>query len=241
MSARHVGWCWLLAGLCALAATPVSASGPATGDWNFNVFLDATQIGTHRFRLTATGPAGGAGASRSLSSEADFKVKLLGLTVYRYRHRATELWQGDCLASLVASTDDDGEMHLVRAEADANARRAPGEDEATPKLPAGTPSDVPPVLPPLRLTGCVMSFAYWNPALRTQNRLLNAQTGLIEPVRVTRAEDGLVELRGQSVKAVRWRITGPVQPVDIWYSPEGDWLGLDATVRGGRQLRYRLQ
>jgi hypothetical protein len=29
--------------------------------------------------------------------------------------------------------------------------------------------------------------------------------------------------------------------VDVWYSADGDWVGLDSTVAGGRQLSYRLE
>lgn len=43
------------------------------------------------------------------------------------------------------------------------------------------------------------------------------------------------------VAAMRWRIEGPAQPIDVWYSAEGEWLGLDSTVDGGRKLPYRLK
>jgi hypothetical protein len=49
------------------------------------------------------------------------------------------------------------------------------------------------------LEGCVMSFAYWNPAIRTQAKLLNAQSGKLEAVQVSRAGSGTVEVRGQPV------------------------------------------
>jgi hypothetical protein len=48
-------------------------------------------------------------------------------------------------------------------------------------------------------------------------------------------------VRGLPTAATRWRITGPAQPIDIWYSLQGDWVGLDSTVAGGRQLSYRLE
>ena len=40
--------------------------------------------------------------------------------------------------------------------------------------------------------------------------------------------------------ARRWRITGAGAPLDVWYSAEGEWLGLDASVAGGRKLSYRF-
>jgi hypothetical protein len=60
-------------------------------------------------------------------------------------------------------------------------------------------------------------------------------------VQVSRAGAGVVEVRGQPVDAVRWRITGPEAPIELWYSTQGEWVGLDSTVSGGRKLSYRLQ
>jgi hypothetical protein len=86
-------------------------TGPASGEWNFRVLLDDSPIGEHRFTLAANGE------ERRLTSEAEFAVKLLGITVYRYRHTATEQWRGDCLRQLVSKTDDDGTPEKVNAEA----------------------------------------------------------------------------------------------------------------------------
>jgi hypothetical protein len=91
------------------------------------------------------------------------------------------------------------------------------------------------------LKGCAMSFAYWNPLIQTQTRLLNAQTGQFESVQVSRIGPGTLNVRGTPTPATRWRITGPANPIDVWYSPQGDWVGLDSTVAGGRKLSYRLE
>ena len=40
--------------------------------------------------------------------------------------------------------------------------------------------------------------------------------------------------------ARRVRLTGPEQPIDLWYAASGAWIGLDSTVTGGRKLTYRL-
>ena len=180
------------------------ASSAHAAEWNFRALLDDKPIGTHRFTLSTQGD------ERKLLSEAAFRVKFIGITAYRYQHRATELWRGDCLAELSAATDDDGKATRVEV--------------------IGEP-----------LKGCAMSFAYWNPAIRTQMRLLNAQTGLFEKVQVTSAGPGTLDVRGTPTPATRWRITGPANPIDVWYSAQGDWIGLDSTLAGGRKLSYRLQ
>lgn len=205
---------------CALGLCTVGGSALAA-ESNFAAFLDGKPIGEHRFVV------GGPAEAREVLSDARFNVKLLGLTVYRYRHQATERWRGDCLDSLSATTDDDGTLSRVRTEPAADGLSVTAETGAAQAVR---------VLP-----GCVMSFAYWNPAMRSQSRLLNAQTGKAETVRVSRVGSGPIEVRGQPVTATRWRIEGPPQPIDVWYSAQGEWVGLDSTLEGGRLLTYRLK
>ena len=203
----------LLFGLLATNAPP--AWSDTRRQWDFQVTLDGQPIGEHRFMSTASGD------DRQISSDASFVVKMLGLTVYRYRHQAIEQWRGNCLTGLASSTEENGKTTRVRAEAEGPAP-VPG-DTAQP------------------LVGCVMSFAYWNPAILTQTRLFNAQTGRAETVQVKPQGSDTVEVRGVPVAASRWRITGTAQPIDLWYAADGEWIGLDSTVSGGRRLSYRLK
>ena len=62
----------------------------------------------------------------------------------------------------------------------------------------------------------------------------------IESVQVQPASAGTLAVSGAPVAAMRYRITGAAQPVDVWYAANGDWVGLDALVAGGRKLSYRL-
>ncbi len=151
------------------------------------------------------------GEEREVVSDANFAVTFLGFTAYRYRHKAVERWRGDCLTGLASNTDDDGKTSSVHAT-------------------AGTQP----------LEGCVMSFAYWNPAIRAQTQLLNAQTGKLETVRVERVASGSIEVRGKSCAATGFRIVGPGWPIEVWYSAEGEWIGLDSIVGDGHKLSYRL-
>ena len=200
-----------------LAATTLAQAAPAGGEWNFRALLDGKPIGQHRFSVSAQGD------EREVVSEANFTVKFLGITAYRYRHKATEQWRGDCLAGINSTTNDDGKTSTVRGLQQGDALN----------VVAGNDKD--------SLPGCVMSFAYWNPAIQKQTHMLNAQTGKLEAVQVARIGSGSVEVRGQPVTATHYRITGPTNPIDVWYSAQGDWVGLDSTVAGGRKLSYRLQ
>ncbi len=215
---------WPLALLALLALAPAHAAAPATGEWNFVAALNDKPIGNHRFSVT------GSGETRRLVGEANFEVKFIGISAYRYEHTVVEKWRGNCLVDLASKTDDDGKVTRVRAQSEGAA--GSGDDALLVSIDNAAGA---------ALQGCVMSFAYWNPAIQTQTRLFNAQTGKVEKVQVARAGSGEIDVRGKATPAMRWRITGATNPIDVWYSETGEWIGLDSLVDGGRKLSYRLK
>jgi hypothetical protein len=195
-------------------ALPCHAS--AGGEWNFRVTLDGREIGSHRYTLES----GGQGAV--LRSQADFDVRILFVTAYRYDHEAVERWQDGCLRALDSRTDTNGEIVAVNAVAGSGGlavSRPDGRDVHS---------------------GCVRSFAYWDRQLLDSERLLNSQTGELVPVEVTLQGQERVRVRGDERVASRYRISGPNLQIDVWYA-DGDWVGLEALTDGGRRLRYELQ
>ena len=197
-------------------ASATDLAAPPSRDWNFRVLLDGAPIGEHRFSVRTNGD------EREVRSEASFSVKFLGFTAYHYRHQALERWRDGCLVALASTTDDDGTPLSVRLERRGNVRAV---------------DDSPTTHP---LDRCVMSFAYWNPAIQTQAQLLNAQSGKLEAVVIRPIGDGSIDVHGMVVAARGFRIAGAAQPIDVWYSAEGEWIGLDSIVAGKRKLSYRL-
>ena len=45
----------------------------------------------------------------------------MGVTAYRYMHRAQEVWSGDTFQGLTAQTDDDGKKHAIQIRRDGAA------------------------------------------------------------------------------------------------------------------------
>jgi hypothetical protein len=200
--------------LASVLALP--SHGSAADDWNFRVTLDGREIGSHRYTLEP----GSQGAV--LRSQADFDVRFLFVTAYRYDHEATERWQDGCLRSLESRTDANGRVVAVSALAGNGGlavARAEGRDLHA---------------------GCIRSFAYWDRQLLDSDRLLNSQTGELVPVQVTAQGREPVRVRGAERMASRYRISGPDLLIDVWYA-DGAWVGLEALTDGGRRLRYELQ
>jgi hypothetical protein len=198
--------------LCA-ALLPAQAAA-ASREWRFEVFLDDKPVGFHAFRLSDAGEA------RELHSEARLRVKFLGLTVYDYVHRSEELWRDGCLQRIDARTDDNGEAFHVRGDVRNGRLRVEHATGA-----AGLP-------------GCVMTFAYWNPAILQQQRLLNAQTGEYVDVSVQRLGESSPPQSGDR-PAAHYRIRSADVAIDLWYSAEHDWLALSSITPDGYRLQYR--
>lgn len=206
--------------LLLLAPATVRAAGAGPASWDFTVHLDDRPIGTHQFTLRPSD-----GTRQTLASNASFEVKLLGITVYRYRHQNEEQWSGKCLGAITAITEDRGDRILVNGSAEAGTFKVVAD--------SGSKSTQ------ASAEGCLSSFAYWNPGhLATQTRLLNPGTGRIDPVVISTLPGATIDVRGAPTTVTGLRIGGLKNPIDVWYA-DGQWVGLDAAV-DGRVLRYRL-
>ncbi len=199
--------------LCAAGLTPAGASQ----EWRFKVLLDDSEVGTHRFQVEERD------GERRVQSSARFTVKFLFFDAYTYVHEARERWQGNCLAAIESRTDDNGERLSVRG-----TRKDDRFEVAT--------QDGREALP-----GCVMSFAYWNPAMLGQARLLNAQTGEFNDVRVEPLGEEIIEVRDRTVPARRYALHARDFRIDVWYAAGTQWVQLESRTEGGRLLRYLIQ
>ena len=215
------GWRSLL--LAALGATSLCASAAMLDSpsedvrrWDFRVYLDNSEIGYHRFELV------GEQGRQRVTTEAEFRVRFLFLTAYRYEHSNEETWEDNCLREIDSQTDDNGRQFAVRGL---------HQDDRFALLSARESLQVP---------GCVKTFAYWNPAILEEDQLMNSQTGELLPVTVEKVARERLDVRGEPVSAVRYRLLARNLELDLWYSDDDEWLALESTLKGGRKLRYEL-
>lgn len=186
-------------------------------EWPFTAYLDGKEIGQHDFRLTESSDV------TMLTSIASFNVKVLFINAYRYEHKANEQWRDGCLSSLDARTRENGEVSVV------TGKKLDSSFEM--KGPKGK----------LELPACTMTFAYWNPKMLSQEKLLNPQTGEWLDVDVVSMGRDSIVVRGLKVEADRYRLTAPKMKIDLWYSPDKEWLGLESTTPDGYQITYKLR
>ena len=207
----HAIFCLLL-----ISVFTANADASENREWSFRVLLDGRDVGSQRFVLTDEG-----GKTR-LETEADFKVKIMFLTVYRYSHRNVETWEGDCLMDIQSTTDANGKPFAVKGQQRDGFFELTGDGQSE-KLPE-----------------CVVSFAYWNPSFLENSRLLNSQNGEYLDVEVSSAETDFRTVRGERVAALRYSLSAGELDLQLWYSTENEWLALESKTKGDRILSYEL-
>jgi hypothetical protein len=178
----------------------------------FKVSLGDKEIGTQSFRLDRQGDR------LTVAIEADLDVRYVAVSFYEYKHRNTEVWQGNCLESMRASTDDNGAKFVVDgARVEGGFKVSATSNQAV--LPA-----------------CVMSFAYWNTGFLSQQRLLNSQTGVFEEVQIRKLGKERIMVRKQPVEAIHYKLQGNKIDIDLWYSEDDRWLRLESEVNDNRLI-----
>ena len=184
-------------------------------EWGFDVILNDKIIGKHSFKQVGN-------ESHSL---AKFKFKFM-LMSFSYEHDSKETWDKDCLKSIVSNTNDDGDLFDVSgSQSNGNLKVSSNGIEK--------------ILPE-----CIMTFAYWNPKILDQKKLMNSQDAEWLDVAI---EDFGVEtknVRGQEINAHHYTIQAnkdgnEVFIIDVWYDDNMSLVGLKSPTPIGN-LVYKL-
>ena len=98
------------------------------------------------------------------------------------------------------------------------------------------------------IPGCVMTFAYWNPKILTQTKLLNPQNGEYLDVSFKPEDDKKIDFIGDPKNVKVFHLYGnsseslPEKPkidILIWYDNNNDWMGLRSITPEGFTIIYK--
>lgn len=187
-------------------------------EWAFDVFLDKSKIGKHTFTLDQ---------NRNLTSRAKFNVKVLFIEAYSYDHTAKEKWKEDCLAGLEAHTTENKVVtHVKGAKKDAGFEVTDGKTTQT--LPA-----------------CTMTFAYWNPKILTQSKLLNPQNAEYLDTQFENMGQETITVKGKPVETMHYKLKGNLNGknklnIELWYNLKNEWVALKSITPEGYTINYKL-
>ena len=219
---RHISNIQKVFLLCCLSIFNVAhASSSIDKNWQFKVYLDGDEIGFHNFSMIQKEK------HQEIYSSARFDVKFLFINAYSYRHDNVERWNGQCLNSINAVTDDNGDLYNVSGKLANEAfivktAENNNDEKQNNYLP------------------CIKTFAYWDPEFLNEKTLLNSQTGEMIEVDSEFIGNATLRHKGEDVVARHYRLRGENLQIDLWYSVDDSWLALESLTENGRVVRYAM-
>lgn len=205
-----------LSGLAAAAAAPLFPASalpvPAGRQLVFDVMRKGKKIGWHRLRFEPTADG------LKVLVDVSLKVGLGPITLFSYKHDATEIWRGEEFVSVEALTIQNGKRMAV------SARRTP----------AGVAVDGP--------KGIFVAPANTLPATHWNRRMLdgpfiNTQTGEVQKPKVVRRGEATIASRAGPIRAEHFVMTGEVE-LDTYYDDGPTWAGLKFKGGDGSIIGY---
>lgn len=190
---------------------------PYGPDLSFSVWRNGQQIGRHKLAFEQDS------GQLKVSTSIDLAVKLVGITAYRYSHRAQEVWSGDALLSLTSRTDDDGKQYTVQANRTGAGIAVQAESAGRQVLPA-----------------TILPSSHWNFRQVAQTVLLNSQKGNEARVKVTALGRETIRTASSTLPATRYRYEGDVK-MDQWFDDRGRWVKMAFAGSDGSAIEYVLQ
>ncbi|XOJ85112.1 DUF6134 family protein [Methylophilaceae bacterium Uisw_099_01] len=184
-------------------------------EWNFDAVLNDKVIGQHTFIYE----------DEKTISNANFKFEYLFMD-FIYQHKSTETWQEGCLKTISSKTDDDGDLYEVSGHIGTDRFLVTTNNKTT------------------ELPSCVMTFAYGNPKILDQKKLMNSQSGeyLDVDIQFIREENHIV--KGKEILTDLWRIEANIDDGDLlihlWYDKNMNWVSLKSQTPIGDML-YKLK
>jgi len=156
----------------------------------------------------------------SVRTRIDIAVRLLGVTVFVFRHDSTEQWRNGRLQTFESKTTDDDSEFFVSGRATAD-----GFSISHRKGSELAPADI-------------MVASYWTPSIAQQTQLIDPQRGRLKPQQLLGTDSLQVPVAGKPVQTTRYRVTGVTEGW-VAYDAGGRWLA--AVVRKkGTDIVYRL-
>lgn len=184
-------------------------------EWVFDAILNDELIGQHTFTYED---------DRTIS-KANFKFEFL-LMDFIYQHNSIETWDKNCLKSISSKTNDDGDLYQVTGQIVADGFLISSNQEKT------------------LLPQCIMTFAYGNPEILNQKKLMNSQNGEFLDIDVKLIREENFILKGEKILTNLWQISAESNNGDIlihlWYDKDMQWVGLKTSTPIG-DMYYQLR
>jgi len=203
-----------------LLALPVSAAAldgvPSDGVLDFAIMRNGEQIWRHIVRFE------GRGRTIDVRVEATVDFWFGFIPLYRFDHRAHEVWRDGALIRMSAKTRDNGEDFQVDVRPD-GAGLALSVNGETTLIDAGT-----------------IPASLWNIALVKQTLILDPADGEMMSVAIADVGEETITVRGRDIAARRYVMTGDFER-DLWYGADGVLMQVRFKGDDGSDIHYQLR
>jgi hypothetical protein len=195
------------------ASTPLVPRTPPPAI-RFDVIRAGRPIGRHEvdFRTVPNGYA--------VRTSIDIAVRILGVTVFVYRHTGTETWVGGRLSAFDSETQDDDSAFFVVGRATADGfliTHRKGSETA--------PADI-------------MVGSYWTREIALRPLLIDPQRGRLKDQQLLGTDTLQIMAAGTEVTATRYHLSG-VTNGWVAYDDRGHWLAAELKKKGSDILYTR--
>jgi len=196
---------------------PDAARGNEQRLYEYKILREGDPVGTHQILVDHRNDF------TSVMSQSIIKIKLLGLTLYRFRYESEEEWDTQGLRRLQVRVDDDGQrLEINGSRKGERFQWSMNEEEQK--------SHRMPVFP----------TSHWNPAVLTQNQVLNTLTGGMSRITVQPHQEETLALEQGVAEVNKFRYSGDLH-LDSWYDKSGRWMGMRFEGRDGSIIEYRCR
>lgn len=212
-----------LAALAAVSSAEASAAPiegePPSGALSFTVLRDGDEIGTHVLNFGHDGDA----LTVDVATDIKVTLPLVDIAVYRFTHRAHEVWRDGRLSQLTSETDDDGEQHALSVVAEQGGALSVRSD-------LGAHASAADIVP----------ASLWNHAVPAQETLLNTLTGVEMAVTVEDLGRETITVGGAERQAEHYKLTGDLAR-ELWYDGDGVLRRVRFQAEDESTIEYVLQ
>ena len=192
-------------------AAPTVLRAATSGARSFRIIRDGSDIGYHTVSLSRSG------TEIQAAIEIEIKVKVFGITAYRYEMSNRETWRGGQLVGLQSTVNDDGDKDFARATMDGGQLIIDGSGYQGP-APANA-----------------ATTSYWSDEFLNRPVWSSTQTGALQRVTTTRAGSGTIQSPLGAIKTEKWAVRGDFE-VDLHYAGR-EWAAV-AFDAGGETAIY---
>jgi hypothetical protein len=219
--------------LFGMSPTSFAADSPYPPVITFAVYRNGENVGRHVLTFAQKG------GSQVVTIDSDITVRAMSLVAYRYIHHGNEIWAGEQLQSLQASTEDNGRKFTVAAQ-HVGSHLKVERTTAGPVAAAALDGFQVPDISRESLPASLMPTSQWNIRQVKQTALLNTQYGTVAHVRVVPGSREQIRTSTRSIEAMRYSYNGDLR-MDLWYDDRGRWVKGVFVAFDGSTIEYILQ